>query len=131
MSFASLRFSDAQRLKSLEVGADSAQGTLLTYKTRKKKGLDWPWAFPLMGMTGTTDWAQPMMYFRTAHERVNGVSPSFAFPILDRVTPYSTDRRKLSLLCLSLGDSHGESYTLHSARNLSPKSANQTNFVQR
>ena len=64
MSYASLRFSDAQRLKTFEVNSDSIYGTLLTCKTRKQHGLDWPWACPLMGITGTTKWVQPILDFR-------------------------------------------------------------------
>ena len=46
-------------------------------------------------------------------------------------SPYSTTRRKLSLLCTSLGDAAGESYTLHSPKNLFPAVGNQMDFNQK
>ena len=85
MSYASLRFSDAQRLETFEVNSDSIHGTLLTCKTRKQHGLDWPWACPLMGITGTAKWIQPIPDFRTAHERVNGSHPCFTFPRINHL----------------------------------------------
>ena len=85
MSYGSLRFPDAQRLKTLEVNPDSIHCTLLTCKTRKQHGLDWPWACPLTGMTGAAEWIQPILDFRLAHERTNGTPPSFTFPRIDRL----------------------------------------------
>ena len=139
MSYASLRFSDAQRLKSLEVNSDSVFGTLLHCKTKKPHGLDWPWACPIMGMTGTKEWIQPILDYRDAHLRTNGVLPSFTFPCVNHVwelesakaAPYSATRRKLALLCTALGDPNGELYTLHSPKNLFPTAANQMNFDRR
>ena len=80
MSFASLRFPDAQRLKSLEVNSDSVYGTLLQYKAKKPRGLDWPWACPILGMTGAMEWIQPILDYSNAHIRTNGALPSFTFP---------------------------------------------------
>ena len=126
MSYTSLRFSDVQRLKSFEVNDDAAHGTLLTCKTKKPHGLDWPWACPRQGVSGSHDWVQPLLDFRAAHAKTNGFEPSFTFPRINHKwelesaepAPYSTTRRKLALICVSLGDANGESYTLHSPKNL-------------
>ena len=61
MSFGSLRFSDPQRIKTLEAKSDSACGTLIRCKTKNPHGLDWPRAFPLMGMTGAAEWIEPIL----------------------------------------------------------------------
>lgn len=140
MSFASLRFSDAHRLKSIDVNSDSVYGTLLTCKTKKLHGLDWPWACPIMGMAGAAEWIRPILKYRQAHLRTNGVLPSFTFPCVNRLweldsakaAPYSTTRRMLVLLCTSLGGPKEESYTLNPPpKNLFPTAANQMNFNQR
>ena len=55
MSYASLRFSDARRLKSFDVNHDSIRGALLTCKTKKTHGKNWPWACPRTGITSSTD----------------------------------------------------------------------------
>ena len=139
MTFASLRFSDAQRLRTFEVNDDSVHGTLISCKTKKLHGQFWPWAFPRRGITGSRDWVQPIVEMRQAYRKINGTDPSFTFMRIDHAwelvaadaAPYSTARRKLALLCVGLGDTEGETYTLHSPKNMSPTAANQLNFDQR
>ena len=84
MAFTSLRFSDAQRLRSFEMNDDSAYGTLPQSKTKRPHGLPWPRAFPLAGVAGSNKWALPIFDFRRAHAKTNGPIPSFAPPCLDR-----------------------------------------------
>ena len=55
MTYARLRFSDVQRLRILEVDADSGRGTLLRSKTKKPHGLPWHWVVPRMGVSGPTE----------------------------------------------------------------------------
>ena len=105
-TFASLRFSDAQRPRSFEVNEASVRGTLLSCKTKKQSGQFRHWACPLQGVTGPREWAQPWMDMRQAYRKINGADPSFARMRLDRArelaaadaAPYSTARRKLALL---------------------------------
>ena len=66
MTYSSLRFADVQRLRPFEVNEDSIRGTLLSSKTNEPHGRNWPWAFPLMGITGATDWIQPILNLRAA-----------------------------------------------------------------
>ena len=117
MAFTSLRFPDAQRLRSLEMNADSAHGTLLQSKTKRPHGLPWPWACPFTGMTGSDKWVLPIFDFHRAHAKTNGPIPSFVFPRLDHKwelgkagpAAYATTRRKLALLCIGLGAPTGRS----------------------
>ena len=53
MTFARLRFSGVQRLRILDMNADSAQGTFPQSKTNRPHGLPRPWDCPLTGMTGS------------------------------------------------------------------------------
>ena len=112
--------------------SDAFHGTLLTCKTRKQHGLGCPWECPLMGIAGTAKRIQPILDFRAAHERVDG-PPSVLYvsenqsPMETRKRrcrppppPYSSTRRKLAILCTSLGDSAGGSYNLHSLQKPSP-----------
>ena len=46
MTYASLRFSDVQRIRSFECNEDAVHGTLLICKTKKQHGQHWPWASP-------------------------------------------------------------------------------------
>ena len=139
MTYASLRFADVQKIRSLEVGADSIHGALLTSKTKRQHGLHWPRACPRMGITKRTDWIRPLLELRNAYQKVNGAQMSYTFPLLDHTwalvaegpSPYSTTRRNLSLLCVCLGDLKGESYTLHPPKNLPPTDANQMSFDQK
>ena len=139
MSYASLRFADVQKIRTFEFNEDSVYGSLLSSKTRKQHGLNWPWACPRKGIIGTNEWVQPLLDMRTAFRKVNGVEMSYLFPRLDHnwqlvaegPAPYSTTRRKLALLCVGLGDENAESYALHSPKNLLPTAANQMGFDQR
>ena len=111
MTYGSLRFPDAQRLRSFEVTEGSARGALLSCKTRKQHGQFWPWARPIRGITGSLEWVHPLMDMRQAYRKINGADPSFPFARLDHVwelvasdaSPYSTTRRKIALLCVALG----------------------------
>ena len=80
MSYASLRSSGAQRLRSFHINDDSIHGTLLTCKTKKPHGVDWPLACPRKGVTGSTEWIRPLLDFRATHEKTNGFEPPFTFP---------------------------------------------------
>lgn len=139
MIYASLRFSDAQRLRSFEVNDDAAHGTILSCKTRKVRGQFWPWACPMQGLTGSKDWVQPLLNIRTAYSKVNGDDLAFTFMKTDHnwevvaaePAPYSTTRRKLAIVCAALGGKDGEAYPLHSPKNLLPTAANQLSFDQR
>ena len=62
--YGSLRFPDAQRVKTFEVNAGSIRGALLTRNARKQHGIDWPWARPLMGIAGIAEWIHPILDFR-------------------------------------------------------------------
>ena len=84
MSYDSIRFFVAQRLKTFEVKSDSIRGALIACKTRKQHGIDWPWACSLMGITGAAKLSQPILDFRAAQERVSGSPPCFAFPRINR-----------------------------------------------
>ena len=113
MTYASLRFADVRKIRSCKVNADSIHGALLTSMTKKQHDLHWPWAFPRMGITKRTDWAQPLLLFRNAYQKVNGVQMNYTSPRPDHTwalvaegpSPYSTTRRKLALLCAGLGAS--------------------------
>ena len=139
LSYAIQRISDVQRLGTFEVNSDSVHGTLLQCKTKEPHGLDWPWACPRTGMTGTLDWALPLIEFRTAYAKTNGSEPYFAFTRINHPweldsaehTPYSITRRKLAMRCVALWNADGESYTLHPPKNLFPAAANQMNFDTR
>ena len=69
MAYASIRFSDVQRLRSIETNDDSIHGALLQSKTRKPHGLPRPWTCPRIGVTGPTEWVGPLIDFHTAHDR--------------------------------------------------------------
>ena len=81
----------------------------------------------------------PIIDFHVAHERQNGVRPSFVFPRLNRkweleradAAAYSSTRRKLALICTGLDDPDAELYTLHSPKNFLPTAATQMNFATR
>ena len=138
MTLTSLRFSDAQRLKSLETNESSVFGTLLNSKSKKPHGLDWPFAAPLQGFAGDSSWSEPILDFRKAFEKVNGFPPSFLIPKLssgwqieqDEPISYSSARRKLLLLCAAGGASAADSeqYTLHTPKNLLPSCATELSF---
>ena len=139
MTYTSLRFSDVQRLRTLSVNEDSIYGTLIQSKTKKPHGLPWPWACPRTGATGATNWVEPLLDFHKAHEKLNGVPPSFVFPTLNHrwelekagAAAYSSTRRELALVCAGLNDPDGETYTLHSPNNFLPTAATQLNFETR
>ena len=115
MDYASLRFSDVQRLKTSELNADSAHGALLRCKTKKPHGLDCPPACPRMGIACSIDWVLPLIELRTAFAKTNGKGPCFTSPRINRAweldsaeaSPYPITRRKLATLCTSLGDVNG------------------------
>ena len=67
MTVTSLRFSDAQRLRSLEMEDDAAYGTLLQPNTKRPHGLPWPWTCPLMGVIGSNQWALPIFELHRGH----------------------------------------------------------------
>ena len=139
MTYASLRFSGSQSLLTFEVNEDAAHGTLTSCKTKRPHGLDWPWACPRLGVTGSRDWVAPLVEFRQAHLKANGHEPQFTFPRIDHLwqlesavgASYASTRRKLALMCTALGDTSGESYTLHSPKNFLPTAAMQMNFSTR
>ena len=139
MTYSSLRFAAVQKIRSLEVNADSIHGAPLTSKTKKQHGLHWPRACPRMGIIKSADWAQPLLDLRAAYQKVGGAPMRYTFPRLDHTwalaaegpAPYRTTRRKLALLCVGLGGLKGESYTLHSPKNLPPTAANQMRFDQK
>ena len=79
MTYTSLRFSDAQRLRSLEANEGSAHGTLIRSKTKKPHGLLRPCACPRMGVSGSAEWVAPLIEFHVAREKLNGPMPSFGF----------------------------------------------------
>ena len=136
MTLTSLRFADVQRLKSLVSDKSSIHGTLLTSKTKRPHGLDWPFACPKIGFCGNEDWFLPILQFRTAHEKVNGAPPSFLIPKLSfgwevekaEAISYSSARRKLTLLCVAAGHTDCEQYTLHTPKNFLPSCANEMSF---
>ena len=139
MSYASLRFSDAQRIRTIEMNEDSAHGALLDSKTKKAHGQNWAWACPKTGITSSTERTQPLLDLRQAYRSVNSHDMSFCFPRIDYnwqlvdagAAAYSTARRKLALLCVGMGDPNGETYTMHSPKNLFHTAANQMSFDQR
>ena len=81
MTFASLRFSDVQRLRSLEMDEDSVYGTLLQSKTKRPHGLPWPWACPLTGVTGSNKWEIPIFDFHRAHAKNQRVDTLVRIPL--------------------------------------------------
>ena len=115
MSYTSLRFPDAQRIRAFETNEDSIRGTLVTWKTKKPHGLDWPWEFPRMGMAGANGWGRPLIDFRDARAKKNGFEPTFTSPRIDRMwelenaepESYSATRRKLALVCGNRGGGGG------------------------
>ena len=138
MTYASLRFPDAQRIRSFECNEDAVRGALLNFKTRKQHGQRWPRAFPLEGVTGSRERAQPLIDTRAAYRKINGTDPSVAFMRLDRAwqpaanaSPYDTTRRKLALICAALGGPEGEKFTLHSPKNLLQTAENPLKFDRR
>ena len=52
MAFASLRFPDAQRLRTFEVNDDSVHGALISCETKKQHGQFWHWACPAKASLG-------------------------------------------------------------------------------
>ena len=94
---------------------------------------------PRQGITGARDWVQLIVDMRQAYREINGAGPCFTFMRIDHAwelvaadaAPYSKTRRKLALLCVGIGDAEGETYKLHSPKNLFPTAANQLNFDQR
>ena len=124
ITYTSLRFSDVQRLRILEVNDDSIRGTLLQSKTKKPHGIPWPWACPRMGASGSTEWATPLIELRVAQEKLNGSRHSCVFPCLNHrwgleeaePAAYSPTRRKLALLRAGLNGPDRETYTLHPPR---------------
>ena len=139
MYYTSLRFSDSQRLRPFEVNEDSIRGALLSCKTKKPHGIDWPWAFPRMGMAGAAAWAHPLIDFRDDRAKTNVLENTVTFPRTNQLLELegaepaanSTTRRKLALVCVALGGRCGESYTLHSPKNLFPTAPNQMDFRTR
>ena len=139
VTYASLRFSDFRRIRPFEINEDSVHGTLITCKTKKVHGQFWPWACPREGITGSREWARPLVDMRLSYRKINGTDPSFTFTRLGHSwkliaagpSPYVTTRRKLAILRLALGDEEGEKYTPHSPKNLFPTAANQLSFEQR
>ena len=136
MTYASRRFADTQRLRTPEANEDSVRGALADSKTQKQHGQHWPWACPLMGMTKIAEWANPLLEMRAAYAKVNGRDMPYTPPRLDYKwtlvaegsAPYSTTRRNREILRLGIGDTRGETYTLHSPKNLPPKAADQMSF---
>ena len=139
MTYDSLRFADARKIWPFESNGDSIYGTLVTSRTKKQHGLNWPRACPRKGILGTSEWAQPLIDERTAYRKVGGADLPYLFPrlghnwqlVADGPSPYSTARRRLALACVGLGDEKGESYTLHSRENLLQAAANQMSFDQK
>ena len=125
MTLTSLRSADVQRSETLETNESSVFGTLLSSKTKRPHGLGWPFAAPLSGFRNSSAWIKPILDFRAAFYRVNGVGPSFLIPKLsfswdiegDDAISYSAARRKLLLLCLGAGAANYESYTTHTPKN--------------
>ena len=86
-------------------------------------------------MTGAAEWIQPIPDYRAAREKMNGSHPLFNFPRINHLwgldgaesSPYSAARGGLSILRAALGGQNGESYTLHSPKNLFPTASNQMN----
>lgn len=83
MTYASLRFADAQKMRTFDSNDDSTHGTLLSSKTKKQHGLNWPWACPRKGIIGKSDWAQPLLGMRAAYRKVNCADMPYLFPRLD------------------------------------------------
>ena len=138
MTYASLRFADAQRLRAFDTNDDSIYGTLTSSKTKKAHGLNWPRACPRPVIAGATDWIEPIVLMRTAYRKINGSEMPYLFPrldfswqlVADGPSPYRTTRREEALLCAGLGGEKGESYTLRPRKNLFPTAANQMSFDQ-
>ena len=61
MTYSGLRFADVQKLRSLATNDGSIRGAILTSKTKRQQGQDWPWACPRMGITSTTNWVRPLL----------------------------------------------------------------------
>ena len=104
VTYASMRFSGVQRLRSLEVNEDSAHGAPLQSETKRLRGPPWPLnedsahgaplqsktkrlhgpprpcACPRMGISGPTEWIAPIVDFHNANEKQNGSMPSFVPP---------------------------------------------------
>ena len=79
MTYASLRFSDVQRLRTFEVNGDSIRGTLLSSEARRHRGLFWPWACRRDGIAGSKQRAHPILDTHTAYEKQNGRPMPFTF----------------------------------------------------
>ena len=103
MTFTSLRFSDAQRLRSLEMNDDSVYGTLFQSKKKRPHGLPWHWERPLMGVTGSNQWVLPIFELHRAHAMTNGSIPSFVSPV--STTVGSLKKMGLRPTPLPVGDS--------------------------
>ena len=136
MTYACRRFADAQRLRTPEANEDSARGAVADSKTKKQHGQHWPRDCPLMGITKSTERANPLLEMRASYAKVNGRDMPYTSPRLDYnwtlvaegSAPYSATRRNHEILRLGIGDSRGEKYTLHSPKNLSPTAADQMSF---
>ena len=61
MTYASLRFAGAQKIRTFEGNDDSIYGALLSSRTKRQRGLNWPRAFPRKGILGTCERAQTLL----------------------------------------------------------------------
>ena len=139
MNYAILRFADVRRLRSPEADDDSANGALLSSRTKKHHGQNWPPACPRTGLTGATDWIQQIANIRAAYRRVTGATllthsrvstrSGYSYPM--DPPRYGAKRRKLAPMRTGLGDANGDDYTLRPPNNLIPTEANQMSFGQR
>ena len=138
VTYASLRFSDVQRIRSFDVNSDSVWNAL-KFENQERHCQFWPFAFPLEGIAGPTDWDQPILMMQEAYRKLGDRDLTCTFPCVDHAwelvstepESYSATRWKLALVCVALGDTDGETYTPHSPKNLFPTAANQMNFDHR
>ena len=132
MVFASLRFSDVQRLKSLHITRNTIHGKLLDSKT--KVGAEEPWACPKMGIT-TDKWVIPIGEVReTIKHHINGDGkyPNFLFmwcapdwtQVKNLKAQYHWVKERMENMAKGAGWT-GEMPTLHSMKGWAPTVATQ------
>ena len=133
MVFASLRYSDAQRIAEIHKNETSVYGRMSCSKT--KHGALYPWACPLKGLE-TNQWIDPVLIMRKELTSTLGHAPGYIFPMVSecwmKIIPAKANcawfRDRLRGMALALGVKEEHVPTLHSMKSWSNTMAAQLGF---
>ena len=108
-------------------------------QTKKHHGQNCPWVSPAEGVTGKRGWAKLIIDMMGSYKKLDGSEQSSAIIGTDRArqliaaepSSYATARRKLSLVCVTLGGPEYGRYAVRSPKNLLPTAVSQMEFSQR